>query len=388
MVPYILVSVGVSFLLSLLMTSLMRWIAPKIGLVDHPADRKVHLTTTPLGGGIAIFLAVIIPLLAGLGVAAHLNQGETSGLICDLIRVTRLEDLFRELSSGILYRTTELSKILASGFLLLILGLVDDRIHLPWWSRLLAQFLIAAWLVGSGIGLTLFIPVPWVAMMVSMLWIVVLINAFNFLDNMDGLTAGIGLISASIFAALMLSHPDEPRWLVAGLLLSLAGSLAGFLVHNWFPARIFMGDAGSTFIGLSLGAVTMLGTYHTSTSENRFVVLAPLCILAVPLYDFCSVICIRLWEGRSPFQPDKKHFSHRLVALGLVQWQAVLVIYLATLITGLAGILLFHSTSWFTALTALLLTAGVLLLIAILELAAAHQARRISEAASSNKADN
>ncbi|MCA9040753.1 MAG: undecaprenyl/decaprenyl-phosphate alpha-N-acetylglucosaminyl 1-phosphate transferase [Planctomycetaceae bacterium] len=387
MIPYILVSAGSSFLLAILLTGGMRWFAPKVGLLDQPASRKLHQHPKPLGGGIAIYLAVLLPILAGLGVAFSLEGDSPHPIIKQVLEFLHLKSLFQELGSGILYRSALLWKILAAGSLLVLIGLIDDRFHLPWWFRLLAQFLIAGWLVSSGIGLTLFLPFAWLTGLVSLLWIVVLINAFNFMDNMDGLSAGLGLISASMFSALMLSHPDEPRWLVAGLLLSLSGSLAGFLFHNWSPARIFMGDAGSTFIGLCMGTITMLGTYYSSESGKQHAVLAPLCILAVPLYDFMSVICIRLWEGRSPFQPDKKHFSHRLVALGLNQWQAVLTIYLTTLITGLTGILLFHADSWFTALVALLLTMGVLLLIAILELAAAMKVRQLtqSEIAPSDK---
>ncbi|QDU79922.1 WecA-like glycosyltransferase [Polystyrenella longa] len=383
MIPYILASAGSSFVLSLLLTGLMRWLAPKLGFVDQPAARKLHLQAKPLGGGIAIFLGVLFPLLSGLAIAYALEEGRDAILVRQALEFLHLDELFSLLSSGILYRSTLLWKILAGGSCLVLLGLLDDRFHLAWWSRLIAQLLIAGWLVSSGIELTLFLPLPWITISLSVLWIVVLINAFNFIDNMDGLSAGTGLISASMFAALMLSYPNEPRWLVAGLLLSLIGSLAGFLVHNWTPAQIFMGDAGSTFIGLSMAAVTMLGTYYSSASGRQHAVLAPLCILAVPLYDFSSVICIRLWEGRSPFQPDKNHFSHRLVALGLNNWQAVLTIYLTTLITGLTGILLFHADSWFTAIVALLATLGVLLLIAILELAAAMKVRKLLQSGSS-----
>ncbi|MAT15994.1 MAG: undecaprenyl-phosphate alpha-N-acetylglucosaminyl 1-phosphate transferase [Planctomyces sp.] len=383
MISYILVSAGSSFVLSLILTGLMRRLAPRMGLVDKPAARKVHLEAKPLGGGVAMFFAVLLPLLAALAVAFSLENETLAPRVRQVLELFQLETLFQELCSGILYRSTLLWQIMGGGAILVFLGLIDDRYHLPWWSRLLAQGLIAAWLVESGIGLTLFLPFPWLTILLSVLWIVVLINAFNFMDNMDGLSAGIGLISASMFAALMLSHPSEPRWLVAGLLLSLVGSLAGFLVHNWTPAKIFMGDAGSTFIGLCMGTVTMLGTYYSSSDGRHHAVLAPLCILAVPLYDFGSVICIRLWEGRSPFQPDKKHFSHRLVALGLNNWQAVLTIHLTTLITGLTGVLLFHADSWFTAVVALLATLGVLLLIAILELAASAKVRQLSQPAPS-----
>ncbi len=150
-------------------------------------------------------------------------------------------------------------------------------------------------------------------------------------------------------------------------MLVLAGSLAGFLCHNWPPARIFMGDSGSYFIGLLLASLTILGTFYESRQGSRHVILAPLCILAIPLYDFCSVILIRLKQGRSPFHPDKSHFSHRLVELGLKPRNAVLTIHLATLTTGLGGLLLYRVTDWAAAMLVVALIACVLGIIAILE---------------------
>jgi hypothetical protein len=157
-------------------------------------------------------------------------------------------------------------------------------------------------------------------------------------------------------------NSTESRTGLWEVLLVLTGSLAGFLVHNWPPAKIFMGDTGSYFIGLMLASTTVLGTYYDYTEDaaRRHVILAPLCILAVPLYDFCSVMLIRLLEGRSPFHADKSHFSHRLVELGLKPRHAVLTIHLATLTTGLGALLLYRVSDWSGALliVAHLLRAG------------------------------
>jgi UDP-GlcNAc:undecaprenyl-phosphate GlcNAc-1-phosphate transferase len=147
----------------------------------------------------------------------------------------------------------------------------------------------------------------------------------------------------------------------------LAGSLAGFLVHNRPPAKIFMGDAGSTFIGLMLAALTVSGTFYDPGQSSRHVMLAPLCILAVPLYDFTSVLLIRIREGRSPFHPDKNHFSHRLVDLGMTKPHAVLTVHFATLTTGLGGLLLYRLQTWIDALLVVAMVLCVLTIIAILE---------------------
>src|SRR5690606_12478557 len=185
--------------------------------------------------------------------------------------------------------------------------------------------------------------------------------------NMDGLSAGIGLIAAVLFAAVMLMFVSEPRWLVGGALLVLAGSLAGFLCHNWPPATIFMGDSGSMLLGLLLASLTVLGTFYDEAASSRHVILAPLCVLAVPLYDFSSVVLIRLKNGHSPFHPDKNHFSHRLVELGLSRRNAVLTVHLTTLTTGLGALLLYRLPDWQSAALVIALVVCVLAIIAILE---------------------
>jgi len=357
-----------AFAFSFAVTAWMRRAAPRWGLVDQPAARKVHLTPTPLGGGIGIYVGVVLTLFgAQLAVWLLLSpQGSPPEWLPAEIR-PHLE--------GVLYRSGQLWAIIAAGTLLSVMGLFDDLRNLPWLPRLLLQLCVAAALVFGGVQATVFLPLPWVGIVVTVLWIIVLTNAFNFLDNMDGLSAGIAFIAALLFAAIMLGEVGEPRWLVGGLQLVLGGALGGFLVHNRPPAKIFMGDSGSYFIGLLLATTTVLGTfyeYNVSGGEappGRHVILAPLCLLAIPLYDFGSVLVIRLLEGRSPFHPDRSHFSHRLVELGLKPGHAVLTIYLATLMTGLGGVLLYHVDGWAGASLVIALIAATLAIVAILETA-------------------
>ncbi len=147
-----------------------------------------------------------------------------------------------------------------------------------------------------------------------------------------------------------------------------------------------MGDSGSYFIGLIIATMTVLGTFYEETSGgSRHVILAPLCILAVPLYDTASVVLIRLKEGRSPFHPDKKHFSHRLVEMGLQPTSAVLTVHLTTITTGLAGLLLFHVPGWTEALLVLAIVACVIALIAILETAGRRGVQAASESRSNGE---
>ncbi len=204
---------------------------------------------------------------------------------------------------------------------------------------------------------------------VTVFWIVGLTNSFNMLDNMDGLAASVGLIAAMLFCGAEIAVGSL---FAPAVLLVVVGALAGFLVHNLAPARLFMGDAGSNFLGFLLGAVTVVGTFTRDdphTAYSRYGVLAPLLVMAVPLYDMVSVVLIRLREGRSPFMGDRRHFSHRLVARGLTPPQAVWTIDLVTLAGGL-GALLLHRLDGVGACVVMAQTCCLLGVVAILELAA------------------
>jgi UDP-GlcNAc:undecaprenyl-phosphate/decaprenyl-phosphate GlcNAc-1-phosphate transferase len=162
-------------------------------------------------------------------------------------------------------------------------------------------------------------------------------------------------------------HTRQPHLFVAGFLLVIVGSLLGFLWHNRPPARIFMGDAGSYFLGFSLATIAMVATYAGGDLPQH-AILAPICVFAVPLYDLVTVVAIRLRRGQSPFEADKNHFSHRLVELGLSKTQAVLTIYLLTTSCGL-GALLLHEVDEVGAVLIILVVICILLLIGILETA-------------------
>jgi UDP-GlcNAc:undecaprenyl-phosphate/decaprenyl-phosphate GlcNAc-1-phosphate transferase len=348
-----------AFVLSAGTTAAMRVIAPKVGLIDRPAARKVHTTPTPLGGGIGVVCGFVVTMAL-----VHLSVWI---LARDPTPPSWLPATLQPHLAGVLERAGQLWMLIAAGVLLAVMGLLDDLRGLPWKARLFVQFALAIGLVAGGVQATVFVSHPWVGRTLTVLWIVVLINSFNFLDNMDALSSGIGLIAAVMFATVMLGMVSEPRWFVGGSLLALAGALAGFLCHNWPPARIFMGDAGSTFIGLILACLTVLGTFYDENIGSRHVMLAPLCILAIPLYDICSVVLIRLSEGRSPFQPDKKHFSHRLTEMGLSKRDAVLVVHLTTITTGLGALLLYRLSDWTGAALVLALVLCLLTIVAILE---------------------
>ncbi len=350
-----------AFLLSLGLTPVVRWLAPVLGLIDLPGHRKVHVNPTPRGGGIAIFLGVGISALLlyvvgwdvwGLDAAAlGLALGDPGKVVVPEAAV----------SGGL-----QMWAIAAGAVVLFLTGLADDRWNLSWKLRLGLQLLVACGVVLSGVRATVFVTWPWFGSALTVLWILVLTNAMNFLDNMDALSAGIGFLASLIFAVILLVMVRTPALLVAVPLVLLAGSLLGFLCWNRPPASIFMGDCGSNLIGFLLATLTVAGTFYERTG-SRHVMLAPLCVMAVPLYDFCTVISIRLLQGRSPFHGDKSHFSHRLVELGLRPVYAVLTIHLTTAMTGLGALLLYQVPGWSGAALVCALIVTMLLIIGILE---------------------
>lgn len=340
----------------------VRHYARRLGLLDRPGGHSTHANATPLGGGIGIWLGIIVTF--AMGTVAVMIARQSSSL------QARLPTELVPYLDGVWSRVGQIWGLLAGGTVLVALGVTDDRRGVNEWIRLGVEFAVAAFVVyGLGFGFTAYIGVTWLTNVLSMIWIVGVINAFNMLDNMDGLSGGVAAIIAAAMAAVMLTTPDpgtaRPQLFVASLLLVVCGSLLGFLWHNRPPARIFMGDGGSYLVGFLI-AVSMLMATYAGTSDRPHAVLAPLCAMAVPLYDMSTVLWIRIREGRSPFVGDRSHFSHRLVELGLGRTQAVLTIYLVTGTCGLAAVLLTHVTVM-QAVMVLGIVGCMLLLVVILE---------------------
>lgn len=356
-----------AFALSALFCEAIRRLAPRVGLVDVPGGRKAHRAPTPLGGGLAIWLALTVVFGAGQAVI-----GPGRGW---------LPSELAEHAAGLSERAPTLWLLFGLGTAVMLMGLADDARGLGWRVRLAAQFGLATAFVVFGARATLFPPFsePLVSGAITVLWIVGLTNSFNFLDNMDGLAAGVALTASALLAAaqIMVGGLFVPAALVA-----LTGALCGFLLYNKPPARMFMGDAGSNLIGFLLAGLCVLGTFaRVERDDAPYAVLTPLLVMAVPLYDTFSVILIRLREGRSPFQADRRHFSHRLVARGLTPPGAVRTILLVTLAGGL-GTLLLPRLDSFGALVVLTQTLCLLGVVAILEAAPSAASTSTSTSAS------
>lgn len=349
----------------------------RTGLLDRPGKRKLHARAVPLGGGVGIWAGVVMTLSAVVAAAVAANAAAEGRAGWRWAATFPWPAPLEAHLAGIAARGPELGALLIGSTVLMLLGLVDDRRGLDWRLRIAVQTGVAAVTVAQGWRLSLYIDAPLFTAAVSVAWIVTLINAFNFLDNMDGLSAGVAAIAAAILCAVMLLAPDprtsQPQLFVAGYLAVLVGALLGFLVHNRPPARLFMGDAGAYLIGYHLATATIMATF-AGGDVPRHAILAPLCVLAVPLYDTATVVAIRLRRGRSPFEGDTSHFSHRLVELGLTGPQAVATIYLTSLATGL-GALLLYQVDTLGAAVILLMVVCVLAVIAILETTARRSRR-------------
>ena len=266
--------------------------------------------------------------------------------------------------AGIVAKTPTALGIVGAAVVMCLLGVIDDVRPLGASIKFLVQTAVAAFLVVV-LDLRLLSHLGWLpSTVLSMAWIVTLTNSLNFLDNMDGLASGVALIAAGVFAttSMLAGQIFVPAWCWL-----LVGALGGFLCFNFHPASIYLGDAGSTVIGLLLAVFTILTTFFDpSKGQHPVGVIAPLVVMAVPLYDTASVVFLRWRSGASIWKGDRRHFSHRLVQRGMSARKAVLVIWLATLVTALPALLL-PSANWPLAVGIMVQRLLVVALVALLE---------------------
>ncbi len=290
------------FLLALTITGFstpwVRRAAIALGFVDEPARRKLHSTPMPLMGGVAIVSGFVVALLFFYGTLPR----------------------------------TITAVLLASTFIAII-GLLDDRYDLPAWMKFLAEIGVVALLIAFNMGVKL--PLPTILnYFITLVWIVGITNAINFLDNMDGLSAGLSAVSA---AFILLLGSEGGQFLVSTLAAAVLGACLGFLRYNFKPAKIFMGDVGALFLGFLL-AVTSL-QLRFPENLNTVTWMVPIFIMAVPIFDMSLVVFSRSRRGLNPMTtPGKDHTSHRLVELGFSQREAVLILYLVAGCLGMIGL--------------------------------------------------
>jgi UDP-GlcNAc:undecaprenyl-phosphate/decaprenyl-phosphate GlcNAc-1-phosphate transferase len=307
-------------IVSLVLTPVAIALAVRLGVLDRPGAHKSHTTPTPYLGGIAIVLAVTLTI--GVAAALRLEPGSL----------------------------TRLGALLGVGVIVAVIGLADDLRGLPVAVRFGAQLAasLVLWQVGIRAEVT---QTPWIDLIITVVWVVGITNAMNLLDNMDGLSASTATIAALWFGVIGLLNGQV---LVAALAFSVAGGAAGFLRENRPPARIYMGDAGSLFLGVMLAALGMLLELPVPPLVAATV---PVLVLTVPVLDTALVVVARIRHGISPFQGGKDHTSHRLVRLGLDVPVAVGLIAVASLAHGWVALIVLR-VDLVSALLLLALTAG------------------------------
>ena len=314
-----------SFAISILLTPVIRRIAISRGYIAKPKIDRWHKRETALFGGIAIFVSFVIPYVI------FVNP------------------------------TIEIIGIIFCGGMIFAIGLFDDIVHIKPYTKLMTQIIVASLLVMFGVSIKV-IPYQIISIPLTVLWIVAVVNAFNLLDNMDGLSTGVAAIVSSI---LFLFAFLNGNFLVALPALVLAGSLLGFLRYNFSPAKIFMGDSGSMFIGFMLAAMTLHGSWKEST-HLVMVLAVPILVLAVPLFDTTFVTLMRGIGSHKVFQGGKDHVSHRMVVLGLSERKTVIVLYLVAIFFGAISVLSMYVSPTVTIMLVLIAAVTLIYLAAFL----------------------
>jgi UDP-GlcNAc:undecaprenyl-phosphate/decaprenyl-phosphate GlcNAc-1-phosphate transferase len=311
--------------------------------------RDVHKDPTPRLGGIAVFVGILV----GVGVGTQIPQ---------------LAPVFES--------SRTIIAVVVAAFIVVALGVVDDIIELDWVTKLSGQVLAAGVVAWQGLqivslpigGITLFSPT--LSLVLTVLAIVLVMNAVNFIDGLDGLVVGVALISTGVFFlyafVLSIGETGASSFDLATLLtVLLAGALLGFLPLNWHPAKMFLGDSGSLLVGLmmSVSAISVTGQIDPATvSPTQLLpaflpVILPLAVLIVPLVDFSLAVWRRLRRGMSPFDADRAHLHHRLLDMGHTHRQAVLILYAWTAVLAI-GTLMFLFVAWYLA--ALIIFVGLI----------------------------
>jgi UDP-GlcNAc:undecaprenyl-phosphate/decaprenyl-phosphate GlcNAc-1-phosphate transferase len=349
------VVVAVPLLGTSLLLPFVRRVCVSRGWLDHPGGRKQHRAPVPRLGGIAFFVSFALTVLVGFALAPALTS-------IPVIRET-VPAVAAALTEAHQVRT-RLIGLLAGALVMFSVGLVDDLLgeRFPVALKFLGQSLGAAIAVGSGIQVE-FTGFALLNAAVSFLWILGISNAFNLLDNMDGLSVGVAVSSALIFFLNAVALDEVFLCLV---LAAFMGAILGFMRQNVHPAKIFMGDCGALFLGFVLSSLTILEHYVSPASSSLFPVLMPPLVLAVPLIDTFSVIAIRMSENRPIYRGDRCHLSHRLVAAGLPETQAVKLLVLLTLALGMGALHLADAsvarslwTATYTSVMAAMVLSGI-----------------------------
>lgn len=315
-----LAAAAAGLLVSALSLPLWRRWSLRVGLIDDPGHRKIHAEPIPLAGGLAVLTGVMLPLLIG---AIAIGGGPLEAP--------------EALRYGVTHRVVQLGAILVGAIGMTLVGALDDKIELRPAVKFAGQFAMAALVAAAGIRITLFVPSVAFSFAVTVLWILTVTNALNFLDNMNGLCVGLGAIGAWACAWSAAVHG---QYLVATFGFLAFGALVGFLPYNFPSATSFLGDAGSHLVGFLMATLSILPSFYSPEQPSRLAVLSPLLILAVPLLDMAWVVIHRWRKGQPFYMGDTNHISHRLTRRGFSRERAVLAIWFLGALSAAAALAL------------------------------------------------
>ena len=336
--------------ISALAIPILRHTAIRYGImIDEPDERKLHAAPIPCNGGIGIALASFTAIAMGFAINHYMYNGELNSIV----------------------------GITLGGVFILLLGVLDDIKDLNAYKKFLGQIIAALTLILLDIRIrTIGIPFwhtvdlsPGVSIFITVFWVLAATNALNLIDGMDGLAGGVALIASVVLFIIAVAHGNM---LSAIVTISLIGSCSGFLLYNFPPANIFMGDCGSMFLGFTLAAVSIQYGYKSSIVS----ILVPITVLAVPLADTSLAIVRRLWNGSNPFTADRGHIHHRLLDLGLSERFAVMILYGLCILLGIITLVATFVNKETAAI--IIVTTGVSL-ISALALISQHASKRNDE---------
>ena len=336
---------GIAFISTVLATPAAKWLGTQLGLVDNPDNyRKIHKNAIPLGGGIAVFFGFVVPILFSV----------------------RFSDVNQFLPQD---ATDMIVMLIVGGSTALLMGLADDLRNLKARWKIVFQILAALLAYSGGFRIDSIsspfgasIELGYIGFLVTMLWFLVCMNAINLADGLDGLSAGIGFIVSLTLLGVNIAAGNT-----LGILLNacLSGALLGFLIFNFNPASIFLGDSGSMFIGFLVAAISLL---TKNKAETATALLIPLMALGLPIYDMAIAI-VRRWAGRNPISvADKRHIHHSLLSLGFSHRETVVVLYCISIALCLASVIMVLTRSQYSALILVLLVLAIIIGTRVLKL--------------------
>ena len=336
---------GIAFISTVIATPAAKWLGLRLGLVDNPDNyRKIHKNAIPLGGGIAVFFGFVIPVFVALR--------------------------FSIWSQFLQLKATEMIiMLIVGGSTAMLMGLADDLRNLKARWKIVFQILAAVLAYSGGFRIDSIsspfgtsIELGFTGFLVTMLWFLVCMNAINLADGLDGLSAGIGFIVSLTLLGVNIAAGNP-----LGILLNacLSGALLGFLIFNFNPASIFLGDSGSMFIGFLIAAISLL---TKNKAETATALLVPLMALGLPIYDM-AIAVVRRWAGRNPISvADKRHIHHSLLSLGFSHRETVVVLYCISIALCLASVIMVLTRSQYSPLILVLLILAMIIGTRVLKL--------------------